>query len=285
VVEIESPGQGERTRYDVYPADVWVTVPAREGLAAALNGAWLRPDEILAHPDMSPTTTAVLNALLEREAKLTQKYAFHPEDEGQPEAPRRLFQDVPSKPTMDMLALCWHYRNRSGVRCLSWDEIRSILDAGDRAFNLLVADPYLRYQNQGYGLTFSFFTHKDRQDLHLHGHPIVEIYGVLSGGPLEIWSKPKHDRGSSAWSRRQIEPLGFAEIGPEHCHIVRWLGEGIGVVFKAGTPQMAGVGRQGVYGKTVCGDCGCCKPLEVVEVEKQFAARPSKSPRPPALPG
>jgi hypothetical protein len=278
LVEAESPSRGGLTRYEVCTADVWVSPSVRDRLAAKVNGAWLTPREILDHPDVSPTTSAVIDAVLKRETELAGKYASRPEAERRAEAPRRLLRDLPDRPTMDMLALRWHARNRGGVRCLSWDEARSILDAGDRAFNLLVADPYLRYQNQGYGLTFSLFTHKDRQGLHLHGAPIYEIYGVLSGGPLEVWSKPKHDRGAAAWSRKVVEPLGWAEVGPEHCHIVRWLGEGVGVVFKAGPGPLAGVGRQGACGKTPCGKtpnsegCFCLKPLELIEVEKQFAS-------------
>jgi hypothetical protein len=84
---------------------------------------------------------------------------------------------------------------RRGVRHLPKKTLDEIRDAGDRALNLRVADPYLRYQMQGQGFTWSFFTHKDEQDLHVHGAPIVEIYGILEG-EMEIWSKPYYYPGS-----------------------------------------------------------------------------------------
>ena len=276
VAEVESPGSGEPTRYEIYPVDVWLPRRLRERLPSATGGAWLRPDEILAHAHVSPTTALAVESVLRREAELDQRYGANPADESRPDVPRRLLRGVPEGPTMDMLALRWNFRKRSGVRCLEWSEIQTMLDAGGRALNLLVADPYLSYQNQGFGLTFSFFTHKDKQDLHLHGQPTHEIYGVLSGGPLEFWWKPKHARGSSAWSRRVIEPLGWAEVEPEQCHIVRWLGEGVGVVFKAGPGQLAGVGRQGICGKTPCAGCACQMPEGVIECERLGAGGPSK---------
>jgi len=248
-----SPGTGMETEYVLYPVDVWLAKPVRTRLGEGLDEAWLTPQEIIDHADTSSTSRAVAAAVLQREAE-------------RPE--RSLLAGVADAPTMEMLALRWHARNRSGVRCVEWDELNGILAAGDRAFNLLVPDPYLRYQNQGYGLTFSFFTHKDAQDLHLHGFPTVEIYGVLSGGPLEIWWKPKHARGAAAWSRREIDPLGFIEVGPEQCHIVKWANDGVGVVVKGGPGPLAGVGAQGVAGKTRCAGCTCRKPPELIELER-----------------
>ena len=123
-----------------------------------------------------------------------------------------------------------------------------IVDAGDRAFNLRVADPYLRYQMQGQGFTWSFFTHKDKQDCHVHGAPIVEIYGILEG-EMEIWSKPYYERGTSAWSHRILAAGDWLEVDSLQCHIVHWLGKGKGVVFKAGPGPLAEVGRLGVKGE------------------------------------
>ena len=74
------------------------------------------------------------------------------------------------------------------------EDAGQILGLGDRAFNLRVADPYLPYQMQGVGFTWSFFTHKDPQDCHVHGAPVVELYGILEGS-LEIWWKPYYERG------------------------------------------------------------------------------------------
>jgi hypothetical protein len=253
-----SPGAGEETEFVVYPVDVWLAKEVRSRLAQQVEAVWLTPQEILDRTDVSFTSRAVVAAVLKRETE-------HPE--------RPLLAGVAEKPTMEMLALRWHARNRSGVRCVGWGELNDILAAGDRAFNLLVPDPYLRYQNQGYGLTFSFFTHKDAQDLHLHGFPTVEIYGVLSGGPLEIWWKPKHARGAGAWSRRLVDERGFIEVGPEQCHIVKWAKEGVGVVVKGGPGPLAGVGAQGVAGKTRCEGCSCRKPPELIELEETATSR------------
>jgi hypothetical protein len=129
-----------------------------------------------------------------------------------------------------------------------------------------VADPYLRYQQQGVGFTWSFFTHKDRQDTHVHGAPVVEIYGVLEGR-LEIWWKPYYDRGTSAWKHRILEEGDWAEVDSLRCHIVHWLTEGKGVVFKAGPGPLAEVGRLGVKGKTPCAGCPCMKPEGVCTLE------------------
>ena len=46
---------------------------------------------------------------------------------------------------MDAAARKWLSRNRSGVRHLRKQDLDTILDVGERAFNLRVADPYLRW--------------------------------------------------------------------------------------------------------------------------------------------
>jgi hypothetical protein len=132
--------------------------------------------------------------------------------------------------------------------------------------------PYLRYQLQGLGFTWSFFTHKDKQDIHVHGAPIVEIYGVLDG-QMEIWWKPYYDRGTSAWSHRMLEPGDWVEVDALQCHIVHWLTEGKGTVFKAGPGPLTGVGRLGEKGKTPCEDCPCMKPPEVLKLEQLLSGR------------
>ena len=70
---------------------------------------------------------------------------------------------------IDAPALKWLARNRGGVRVLDKKTLDTILELGDRAFNLRVADPYLPCQMQGIGFTWSFFTHRDPQDCHVHG--------------------------------------------------------------------------------------------------------------------
>ena len=64
---------------------------------------------------------------------------------------------------------------RSGVRLLQSGQIHSRLEAGSRAFNLRVADPYLPYQKQGLGFTWSFFTPREEQEVHVHGLPWVAM--------------------------------------------------------------------------------------------------------------
>jgi mannose-6-phosphate isomerase-like protein (cupin superfamily) len=274
-VTMPSPTVGDLTDYTIYPVDVWVIPDQRETLRERVQGEWMTCEQALAHPHISPTARAVFALLVERETRLDAVYAKEPAAEGKPEAPRRLLQTV-RVPTMDTLAKKWFSRNKGGVRHLPKRVLTEILDVGDRAFNLRVADPYLRYQMQGIGFTWSFFTHKDKQDLHVHSAPVVEIYGVLEG-QMEIWYKPYHDRGTAAWSHRVLEAGDWVEVDALQCHIVHWRTEGQGVVFKGGPGPLAEVGKLGVKGKTSCTDkdnpCPCMKPPEVVELEKRLSGR------------
>jgi len=269
--ELVSPRDGTVTEYTIYPVDVWVDPARHEKLLAAVQGRWLSGQAALAEPRLSPTATAVFRLILDREQRLEQRYREHPEKEQQADGPRRLLREVGARPTMDALARKWLSHNRSGVRHLRGRELNAILGAGGRAFNLRVADPYLRYQLQGVGFTWSFFTHKDAQDLHVHGAPVVEIYGVLEGR-LEVWWKAYYDRGTSAWSHRILEAGDWLEVDSLQCHIVHWLSEGKGVVFKAGPGPLAEVGRLGVKGKTPCAaDCPCMKPPDVEKLERTLS--------------
>jgi len=271
MVEMPSPTHdGALTHYTIYPVDVWVNPAQHEPLRERVHGQWLTCEQALEHPQVSPTARAVFELLVRREAALSERYQAHPEDEHRPEAAQRLLTGVPERPSMDALAKKWLSRNKSGVRHLTKGDLDEILDAGNRAFNLRVADPYLRYQLQGVGFTWSFFTHKDRQDTHVHGAPVVEIYGVLEGR-MEIWWKPYYDRGTSAWSHRVLEPGDWAEVDSLQCHIVHWLGPGRGMVVKAGPGALTGVGRLGEKGKTPCADCPCMKPPEVIELERRLS--------------
>ena len=275
-VELPSPNTGRPTHYTVYPVDVWVDLGRREAVRAGVKGEWVAWDvDPKKHP-LSPTAAAVFRLIGERERRLDALYAKDPEAERKPAAERRLLLGVGKRPTMEAQARRWLSHNRGGVRCLRKQELDDILAAGDRAFNLRVADPYLRYQLQGVGFTWSFFTEKDPQDLHVHGAPIVEIYGVLEG-ELEVWWKAYYDRGTSAWCRRVLKAGDWLEVDSLQCHIVHWNGKGKGVVFKAGPGPLAEVGRLGVKGKTRCGipnedgsakeeACPCMKPEEVVRL-------------------
>ena len=197
VAEMVSPTRGEMTKYEIYPVDVWVDPAHQDKLQENVKGEWIRCEQGIEDPRLSHTARAVFLLLKEREAKLDKRYAS--EGENAPEAPRRLLRGVARHPSMDGLAKKWLAENRNGVRHLPGKTLDEILAVGTRAFNLRVADPYLRYQMQGIGFTWSFFTEKDPQDVHVHGAPVVEIYGILEGS-LEIWWKAYHDRGTSAWS-------------------------------------------------------------------------------------
>ena len=264
---LESPSQHVATVYTIYPVDVWVEPSQYAQIVSHTNGQWLTCDQALVHPQISPTTRAVFESLQLRERRIDALYECDPASESKPEAPRRLLRDVASQPSMDGLARKWFSQNKHGVRHLAKSSLDRILDVGSRALNLRVADPYLRYQMQGLGFTWSFFTHKDSQDVHVHGAPVVEIYGVLEGR-LEVWWKPYYDRGTSAWNHRILETGDWLEVDALQCHIVHWLTEGKGVVFKAGPGPLAEVGKLGVKGKTPCKDCPCMKPPQVVELEE-----------------
>jgi mannose-6-phosphate isomerase-like protein (cupin superfamily) len=227
-----------------------------DALAGRTGGQWLSCEEAVASPAVSPSSLAVFARLRADAGALLPRPA--------------------DRPTMDGLALRWLSQNREGVRFLPKQTLHRILDAGGRAFNLRVADPYLRYQMQGVGFTWSFFTARDAQDIHVHGAPVVEIYGVLEG-EMEIWWKPYYDRGTSAWCHRILGPGDWIEVDSLQCHIVHWLekegeaGRGKGVVFKAGPGPLVGVGRLGEKGKTSCKDCPCMKPPEVLALEGRLA--------------
>ena len=140
-----------------------------------------------------------------------------------------------------------------GARVVRGADIQRILGAGSRAFNLRVADPYLPYQRQGLGFTWSFLSPKDKQDVHVHAMPAVEIYGVLAGR-LQLWYKPMNERGVRVWHQRVLGPGDWAEVEPLTCHLAVWLDPaGLGTVIKAcAEGELAGVGRLGMSGKTSC---------------------------------
>jgi hypothetical protein len=187
-----------------------------------------------------------------------------------------LLTEAIAGPSMDALASQWAASNEGGVRVVRGEDIRTILDAGSQAFNLRVADPYLPYQKQGLGFTWSFFTPKDKQVVHVHGLPAVEIYGVLEGR-LQLWHKPMNHRGVRTWHCETLEAGDWAEIEPLHCHFACWLTrQGLGTVIKASaTGELAGVGKLGTAGKTVCKDCSeqrhCLIPPNMSELLAHYA--------------
>ncbi len=272
---------GAAKQFVICPVDVWVAPSAREPLRARLRGGWFTAHEILAQKRLSPSARGVFEHLLRREEELKQRYAAHPEAEQAEEAPHRLLCGARERPSMHALACRWFSRHKGGVRYLSRNALHQVLSAGHRAFNLRVADPYMRYQLQGIGFTWSFFTHQDKQDVHVHSAPSVEIYGVLEGR-MEMWWKSYYDRGTSAWSHQILGPGDWIEVEALHCHIVHWLTPGKGLVFKAGPGPLAEVGRLGVKGKTPCGDkdkpCSCIKPPEIFQSPGVACAPPCGKP-------
>jgi hypothetical protein len=272
--ELGSPLHGTPTHYTVYPIDVWIHPDRREPLRSHTRGQWLTCDQALAEPLLSPTASSVFATLKARNEAFEQsppKFEAH-RDKMQAEAIGRVFGRVPERPSMDAMARKWLGHNLRGVRHLEKRTLDEILDAGSHAFKLRVADPYLPHQMQGIGFTWSFFTHKDAQDCHVHGAPIVEIYGILEG-EVEVWSKPYYERGTAAWSHRILGAGDWLEVDSLQCHIVHWRTEGKGVVFKAGPGPLAEVGKLGVKGKTQCTECPCMKPPQVREMER----RPEKA--------
>jgi hypothetical protein len=261
-----SPTHGGLTDYTIYPIDLWVHPDLREPLRARLDGEWLSADRGRVDPRLSPTARAVFEHLPGRDARVGERSGSQASPNARQRGPRPILAPVADQPTMDALALKWLARNRGGVRHLDKKTLDTILGLGDRAFNLRVADPYLPYQMQGVGFTWSFFTHKDPQDCHVHGAPVVELYCVLEGS-LEVWWKPYYERGTSAWSHRVLQTGDWLEVDSLQCHIVHWLTEGKGVVLKAGPGPLAEVGKLGVSGKTPCTECPCMKPARVRELE------------------
>jgi mannose-6-phosphate isomerase-like protein (cupin superfamily) len=237
------PNEGESPRYPglskqwyLYPVDMSLTPEAASSLKVdGKELVWWTIDEILQEA-REPNVRAIAQYIKDT----------HPE----------LLQKVHSGPSMDALASHWAARNRGGVRHVRAADLRNILDAGNRAFNLRVADPYLPYQKQGLGFTWSFFTPKDTQDVHVHGLPAVEIYGVIEGR-LQVWYKPMSERGVRTWRCVTLEAGDWLEVEALHCHFAFWPEpEGLGTVIKAaGAGELAGVGKIGVAGKTTCKDC------------------------------
>lgn len=256
------PSTLKELRYVAYPIEVWVDPAHRESLRQKFDGQWLTVTEILARNNLLETTAEIFRSLGPRDARIIAERSKPRADQDPKKLGRLMLAELPDGPSMEALASKWFAANKVGVRVLEGKTIDKILDAGNRAFNLRVADPYLRYQQQGVGFTWSFFTHKDSQDIHVHGAPVVEIYGVLEG-QLEIWSKPYYDRGTSAWTHHTLNSGDWVEVDSLQCHYVRWIGQGKGVVFKAGPGPLAEEGRLGVKGKTKCDHCPCMQPLEM----------------------
>ena len=257
-------------KWHLYPVWVSLTSEGWQKLDKDTSVRWMTLDDIVAtvkEPNVSRIAQhlKVLTVAADSESKLD------------------LAAMASRTPSMDALANAWAAAHEVGVRVVEGAAIQRILNAGGRAFNLRVADPYLPYQRQGLGFTWSFFTPKDKQDIHVHGLPAVEIYGVLSGR-LQLWFKPMNQRGVRTWQCRILNAGDWAEVEPLNCHFACWMDPGgLGTVIKAaGSGPLAGVGRIGVAGKTscqwpegkkglVCGSVNQCQiPLALRRLETEF---------------
>lgn len=272
------PNAGESPRYpglskrwDLYPVVVSLTDEGLAALEKATAGgrSVLRP--------LKPHWWCLEEVLERAEEPNVQAIATFLRDK-----PTELLQKPPGRPSMEALACSWAARHRGGVRVVRDADIRRIIDAGPRAFNLRVADPYLPYQKQGLGFTWSFFTPKDMQDVHVHGLPAVEIYGVLEGR-LQLWHKPMEQRGvAPGAARRCRRATGRKWNRCTATSPAGWIAQGLGTVIKAaGSGELAGVGRLGISGKTTCKDCNvkrtCLVPPDMArllaEYEKPYEQR------------
>jgi hypothetical protein len=248
--------------YYLYPVEISFTEKGWEQLEKNNTLSWFTLDEI-------PNKTKELNILAI--VKQLQDIIINEKKQDSPV----ILGPVKSNPTMDALASMWAKQNNEGVRKLKKKTISEILNAGNRALNLRVADPYLAYQRQGLGFTWSFFTPKDKQDIHLHGQPAVEIYGIIEG-QFVLWHKPMYERGALVWKKEVLNTGDWIEVEALHCHFGYWTTkEGYGTVIKAaGEGKLAGVGRIGIAGKTVCKDCPveeqCQKHPEMLPILKEF---------------
>ena len=254
--------QGLEKDYYLYPVEVSFTEKGWEKLEKNSSLTWYTLNEI-PNKTNEPNILAIvkqLNDIIIADEKQTGNLLLGP---------------IKKNPSMDALANMWAKQNNEGVRKLEKNTILNILGTGDRAFNLRVADPYLAYQRQGLGFTWSFFTPKDKQDIHLHGEPAVEIYGVFEG-QFVIWHKPMYERGALVWKMEVLNPGDWIEVEALHCHFGYWTTkEGYGTVIKAaGTGELAGVGRIGVSGKTVCKECPvekqCQKHPEMLPILREY---------------
>ena len=250
-------GLGEQ--WHLYPVHVSLTEEARSQLERPdKDRLWWTVEEILARA-REPNVLAIAGQLAKSHE--AQEGPCEEEKPGKKKGcdrkkPPDLVAAPVGPPSMDGLACHWVASQSGGARVLRKGQIERILAAGDRAFNLRVADPYLAYHKQGLGFTWSFFTPKDRQDVHVHGLPAVEIYGVLRGR-LQLWHKPMSHRGVWTWQCRTLGPGDWAEVEPLECHFACWADRrGLGTVVKAaGAGELAGVGKLGLAGKTTCKDC------------------------------
>jgi hypothetical protein len=257
------PNAGESPRYPglskrwyLYPVVVSLTEEACKRLEnSSQQLLWWRVDEIPLYAQ-EPNVLAIASYL--------------------PKYRHDLLAQVSRGPSMDAMASRWCAAQQGGVRVVKGADIRRILDAGSGAFELRAAAPYKPYQKQGLGFTWSFLTPKDTPDVHVHGLPAVEIYGVLEGR-LQLWHKPMNQRGVRTWQCQTLQAGDWAEIEPLHCHLACWLTpQGLAAMVKSSTVgELPGIGKLGVSGKTTCDHCNvqrqCVIHPQMLELLSEYA--------------
>ncbi len=185
-------------------------------------------------------------------------------------------------PSMDALAEVWAADHAGGVRPIHGEKISEILAAGEEAMILRMPEPSRGYQRQGLGLVWGFFTVRERQEIHVHRLPDVEVLGVLRGR-LQIWHKPMNQRGVRTWQCNTVEAGDWIEVEPLNCHFLCWVGdEGLGVTFRTAISgdgvSAAGKARGAGTRCAACarrGECQLPRPLGILveELGKPHALR------------
>lgn len=244
---------GLQKEWQLYP--VWISLGegAWRRVQTERDLLWMTLDRIEAEVS-EPNIRAIVAALMQRPG----------EAEAMASAP----------PSMDALAEVWAADHGGGVRLIQGEKVSEILAAGDEAMVLRTPAPVRSYQRQGVGLTWGFITARDRQEIHVHGAPDAQVYGVLRGR-LQVWHKPMNQRGVRTWRCITVEAGDWVEIEPLNCHFVAWFdAEGLAVGFGASAAAMADGdgGRDGNTGTSCAacsrhGDCQLPVPLRILADE------------------
>ena len=127
---IRSPGLSHD--WNLYPVDTSLAADGWTHVAdASPDRAWWTMDEVVSMAG-EPNVLAIARFIK----------ANHPD----------LITDARRAPSMEALASHWVHKQGAGVRVARRDEIRNILGAGNRAFNIRVADPTSHTNGRDLGL-------------------------------------------------------------------------------------------------------------------------------------
>jgi hypothetical protein len=119
--------------YYLFPVELSLAGNAWQQLEKKSNLLWYTLDEI-----SGKTNEPNIQAIVRQLSEIT---AYDNKQDGNP-----VMGPVKKNPSMDALASMWAKQNNEGVRKLEKNTIINILNSGNRALNLRVADPYLPYQ-------------------------------------------------------------------------------------------------------------------------------------------